>query len=202
MTKERKFTVYMLVTAFLLIAFDQITKLIAMGVPILGIQTPGIRAGEYISVIGTFLQFTYVENAGMAFGITFGAGKIFLSLFSVIASIGLVYLLFKIENYSKWVRLAFAVILAGAAGNLIDRVFYGIIFGTGSGTLFYGNVIDFIIIDIPDINFFGLNYTHWPVFNVADACVTIGVILLLINYKNMPQFEDIKLFRKKNIEKN
>ncbi len=195
MTKERKFTVYILLTAFLLILADQLTKLIAMGIPIFGVQTSGIRPGEYISVIGDFVQLTYVENAGMAFGITFGAGKIFLSLFSIIASVGLVYLLFRIENFSKWVRLAFAIILAGAAGNLIDRVFYGVIFGNGS--LFYGNVIDFIIVDIPDINILGLHYTHWPVFNIADACVTIGVILLIINYKNMPQSDNFKFFKKK-----
>ena len=196
MTKERKYTVYMLITAFVLILIDQVTKLTAMGIPIIGIHTSGVKPGEYISVIGDFLQFTYVENAGMAFGITFGIWKIFLSLFSIIASVGLVWLLFKIENYSKWVRLAFTVILAGATGNLIDRVFYGVIFGTGS--LFYGNVVDFIIIDIPDINIFNLHYTHWPVFNIADACVTIGVFLLLINYKRIPQMDNLKLFSKKN----
>ena len=174
MTKDRKFTIILLVAAAVLVLVDQFTKLAAFGMPMLGINFTGIARGEYISVIGDFLQFTYVENPGMAFGISFA----------------LVWYLFKIEKYSQFMRSAFALILAGAVGNLIDRVFYGILLQ--GRDLFYGNVIDFILVDIPDINIGNFSYSHWPVFNIADACVTIGVILLLINYKNIPQFDDIK----------
>lgn len=190
MNDNRKFTYYILSLSFLLIVFDQVTKLAVYGKSIFGISFEGIRSGEYISIIGDFLQFTYVENPGMAFGISFGAGKIILSLFSVFASIALIWYLFKIENYSKYLRVAFAIILAGAAGNLIDRVFYGLWFQ--GRDLFYGNVVDFIMVDIPDLSFGTIQYSHWPVFNIADACVTIGVILLLFNYKKIPQFEDLK----------
>ena len=190
MTKDRKFTIILLVAAAVLVLVDQFTKLAAFGVPMLGMNFTGIARGEYISVIGDFLQFTYVENPGMAFGISFGAGKILLSLFSVAASIALIWYIFKIEKYSRFMRSAFALILAGAVGNLIDRVFYGILLQ--GRDLFYGNVIDFIMVDIPDINIGDFSYSHWPVFNIADACVTIGVILLLVNYKNIPQFEELK----------
>ncbi len=176
MTKQRKITVWLLVLAFILIAADQLTKLAVAGV--FG-DSFKLTSGEIVEFIGSFVQFTYVENAGMAFGITFGIWKILLSLFSIAASAGLVWLLYKIEKLGFWLKLGFAVILAGAAGNLIDRVFYGIIFEHGS--LFYGNVIDFILVDIPDIDFAGFHYTHWPVFNIADACVTIGVAILIFN---------------------
>ena len=190
MNPNRKYTYYILFTSLILVILDQLTKLAVYGKSIFGISFEGIRSGEYIRVIGDFLQFTYVENPGMAFGISFGAGKILLSLFSVVASVGLIWYLFKIENYSKFLRFAFAIILAGATGNLIDRVFYGLWFQ--GRDLFYGNVVDFIMVDIPDISFGTINYSHWPVFNIADACVTVGVVLLLLNYKKIPQFEDLK----------
>lgn len=175
MTKERKFSIYALILAALLIVIDQVTKIYALN---------NFKPGEYVSVLGDFLQATYVENPGMAFGISFGAGKVILSLFSVLASGGLVWYIFKCEKTKPIVRLALAIVLAGAFGNLIDRVFYGMLFQ--GQPLFIGNVVDFILVDIPDINFLGLNYTHWPVFNIADACVTIGAIMLILNYKFLP----------------
>ncbi|MCL5992150.1 MAG: signal peptidase II, partial [Bacteroidetes bacterium] len=153
----------------------------------------GMGIGESISVIGDFLQITYVENSGMALGITFGTGKIFLSIFSIIASIGLAYYLYKLEGFSMWVRIGVMLIFAGAFGNLIDRVFYGVFFN--ESPLFYGRVVDFIQVDIPDINFWNIHYTHFPVFNVADSCVSVGVVLLLIVHKKIPTFNDV--FKKK-----
>lgn len=185
---------YFYLLSFALIVFDQITKLMVKGFNLFGITHNGMPMGEYIRVIGDLVQFTYIENAGMAFGITFGAGKIFLSLFSIIASSGLVYYLWKLDKFSCWVRLGIAFILAGAVGNLIDRVFYGVIFGTDP--LFFGKVVDFVLVDIPDINILGIYYTHWPVFNVADACVTCGVVLLLIVHNRIPTFKEV--FNKKS----
>ena len=152
----------------------------------------GFSLGNYqnIKIIGDFLQFTYVENEGMAFGISFGAGKIILSLFSIIASIALIWYLYKIRNYSVWVKTGIAFILAGAVGNLIDRVFYGIFFNYAP--LFYGRVIDFVQVDIPDIHWGFIDYTYFPVFNVADSCVTVGVVLLIIFHKKIPTLTMLK----------
>lgn len=148
-----------------------------------------------IQVLGEFIKFVYVENAGMAFGIQFGEFKIILSLFSIFASIVLVIIIIRISHSPFIIQLAFGLILAGAIGNLIDRVFYGVIFGYAP--IFYGRVIDFIQVDIPDINIGNIiNYTHWPVFNVADSCVSIGVVLLIIFNKYIPNFS--VLFKKKS----
>lgn len=176
MTKERKYTLLVFAVAIVLIAFDQITKLFVLKT---------ISPGEYISCIPGFVQFTYVENPGMAFGISFGAGKIILSIFSAIASAALIWYILKIESSSnRLVQMAFGIVLAGAFGNLIDRSLYGILFQHQSFLI--GNVIDFILVNIPDIKIGGINYTHWPVFNIADACVTIGAILLICCYKRIP----------------
>jgi signal peptidase II len=181
--------------ALLLVVLDQGTKLMIKGFHIGSVEHHGMMYGQLINVIGTFVQIVFVENEGMAFGISFGAGKIFLSLFSIIASIALGIYLYKLKEFSVWVRIGIMLIFTGAIGNLIDRVFYGIIFNEGA--MFYGRVVDFIQIDIPDINFLGFHYTHWPVFNVADSCVSCGVVLLLIVHKKIPSFEQV--FKKKDI---
>jgi signal peptidase II len=174
----------LLFIAFLLIVFDQATKIAVKGFSILGFTHDGMFLGESISVIGEFLRFTFVENPGMAFGVEFGSGKIFLTLFSLIASIGLVYYLLKIESAKIQIRIAIMLILAGAFGNFIDRMFYGVLYG--EGPLFYGLVVDFIQIDIPDIQLGQFAYTHWPVFNIADSCVSIGMILILSYNRYLP----------------
>lgn len=195
----------------LLVLLDQATKLAIKGFSIGKFTHSGLQYGELIPVIDDILQITYIENAGMAFGISFGWGKIFLSIFSLVASGAIAYYLYKLcttsnnNNYnnntnknnkntsSNLIKLAVALILAGAFGNAIDRNFYGVLFN--ESPLFYGKVVDFILVDIPDINFLGLNYTHFPVFNVADSCVTCGMILLLALHNHLPEFHD--LFHKK-----
>lgn len=133
----------------------------------------------------------------MAFGIEFGAGKIFLSLFSILASIGLAWLIVKISHKSLGILIGFTLIFAGAVGNLIDRVFYGVLYG--EAPLFYGKVVDFIQVDIPDIEFLG--WTHFPIFNIADSCVTVGVVILLIFHKHLPDIHEI-FPKKSHIEDN
>lgn len=194
MKKPISNTFFFLFALFFVLA-DQAAKLIVKGVDFLGIHIEGMKLGESFEVLGSFLQITYIENEGMAFGISFGAGKIFLSLFSIFASIFLVVFLAKLKNRNNFVRLGISFILAGAAGNLIDRVFYGVIFG--EKPLFYGRVVDFLQVDIPDISIMGINYTHWPIFNVADMCVTVGVIILLVFHNKIPTFSEV--FRKKDI---
>lgn len=180
--------IYFLVST-LLIIFDQSTKLAVKGFNLFGWQHEGMYYGESIPIWGTFLQLTYIENPGMAFGIEFGWGKIFLSLFSIFASIALGYYLYKITFAHKAVKIGISLVFAGAVGNLIDRVFYGVFYGTQP--LFYGHVVDFIQVDIPDINFMGIHYTHFPIFNIADSCVTCGIILLILFHNKLPGINEI-----------
>ncbi len=195
----RKSTKIVFIFVFLLILLDQTTKFLIyeyFKVKHIGNEYYTVSPDRNeISILGEIVKFVYVENAGMAFGIQFGELKIFLSLFSLFASIVLAYVILKIPDYPFAVQFAFGLILAGAIGNLIDRVFYGLIFGYAP--IFYGRVIDFIQVDIPDIRIGNtINYTHWPVFNVADSCVSIGVVLLIIFNKHIPNLNVI--FKKKN----
>lgn len=187
---------YFFILSIILILIDQATKLYFKGFNFLGINHVGLDYGAQVPVIGTFLQWTYIENAGMAFGIEFGWGKIFLSLFSILASLFLAFLLVKIKDSSLPIKLGFTLIFAGAVGNLIDRVFYGVIFG--EAPLFYGRVVDFIQVDIPDIGFLGWQY--FPIFNIADSCVTVGVIFLILFHSKLPDFDNLLPFSKKKEE--
>ena len=187
------------VIAFVLVIFDQITKLTVKGFNFAGIEHKGFEYGEIVPVIGNFLQWTYIENHGMALGISFGWGKIFLSLFSLFASVAIIYYIHKIsDKIPFYVGLALTLILAGAFGNSIDRCFYGVIFGTAP--LFYGGVVDFILVDIPDIHidFLNIHYNYFPVFNIADSCITCGVILLMFCYNKIPDLsETFPILKKK-----
>jgi len=183
----------LLVTFFIVIA-DQISKLAVKGftIPILNLKVNGMYYGESIEIFGDFLKLTFVENPGMAFGIDFGvSSKLFLSLFSVFAAIGILIFLFKVRNEKLLFRLGLSLILAGAIGNLIDRVFYGVIFGYAP--LFYGRVVDFLNVDFFDINLFGYSLDRWPIFNIADASVTIGVIILLFFHEKLSVNSDKNL---------
>jgi len=167
------------------VILDQITKLVVKGFsfPILGLKMEGLNLGERHDVIGSFFRITFVENPGMAFGIDFGiSSKLFLSVFSIFASFGIVYYLYKVREDGKMLKISLALILGGAVGNLIDRVFYGVFYGYAP--LFYGKVVDFIDLDFFDINFLGLSYDRWPIFNIADMSVSIGVILLILFSKS------------------
>ena len=84
-----------------------------------------MRYGESIPVVGDWLKITYIENPNMAFGLDLG-GKLFLVIFSLLASIGIVYYLYRHRNAKLLLRLSLAMILAGALGNLVDRTFYGV----------------------------------------------------------------------------
>ena len=168
---------------------DQISKLMVKGIniPALGISIHGFPIGSSRPIFGDFLRLTYIENPGMAFGIDIG-GKLFFSIFSILASIGIFYYLYKARNENVAFRLALAMILGGAVGNLIDRVFYGVIFN--EGPIFYGRVVDFIDADFFNINIFGYHLSRWPVFNVADASVTCGVILMIFSHRKPAAEQD------------
>lgn len=181
---------------FAVVLVDQVTKLFVKGfsIPFLGIDYDGMYLGQMIPVWGDFFRFTFVENPGMAFGYDPGSSfKLIISIFSLVASIGLVFYLFAIRNKSLSLRIAIALILGGAIGNLIDRTFYGVIFDYAP--LFYGKVVDFFDFDFFNFTLFGRSYDRWPVFNIADAAVTIGVLILVLFYKKH-QDEDEKVENK------
>jgi signal peptidase II len=116
-----------------------------------------ILYGDSISIIGDLLRFTYIKNPGMAFGIQVG-NRIIFTVFALIACIVILIYLFRLKPENFWARFALASILGGAIGNLFDRIIYK-------------EVIDFIDIRI----------IRWPVFNVADIAVTLGMILLIVH---------------------
>lgn len=190
----KKYTTLLFTVSILLILFDQITKVLVKGMDAFGIYIEGFGYGEKVEVIGRFFQFTFVENPGMAFSIEFGAAKIFLSLFSVIASILLIFYIKNIGPKPLGYQISIMLIFAGATGNMIDRVFYGVFYDYAP--LFYGKVVDFILVDIPDISFFGKYYDYFPVFNIADSCVSVGIVLLLFYNKHIPNLSE--LFPRKN----
>ncbi|MBN2366391.1 MAG: signal peptidase II [Calditrichaeota bacterium] len=129
-----------------------------------------------VPVLGDFFRLTYVENPGIAFGLRI-ENKLIFTLLSILAIIIIFYYLFAMKDH-KVLRIAFAFILGGALGNLIDR-------------FLYGRVVDFLDFQFFDIripqfkilffDFSGYSMDRWPVFNVADIAVTVGMIIILIN---------------------
>ncbi len=167
----------------LIVIADQITKFLIKGIeiPFLGIAIQGMFLGQSKPVLGDFLRITFIENPGMAFGIEFG-GKIFLTLFSIAASIGILIYLYMMRNEKLLFRLSLAFILGGAIGNLIDRTFYGVLYGEGA--LFYGKVVDFIDVDFINISLGSFHLSRFWIFNVADSAVTIGVLIMFLFHRS------------------
>jgi len=172
---------------------DQISKFYIKGIsiPFLNFKFDGMYLGESISVIGDFFRITFTENPGMAFGFDPGSEfKLFISIFSLVASIALLVYLFSVRNKSLSLKIAIALILGGAIGNVIDRMFYGLIYDYAP--LFYGKVVDFFDFNFFNFSIFGRSYDRWPIFNIADAAVSIGVLILLFFYKHH-EAEDKKI---------
>jgi len=177
--------------------------------------------GEEHNVIGTWFRLHFVENEGMAWGLKFGGGlgKILLTLFRLIAVIlGTFYLrqIIKKKYHTGFIICA-SLIYAGAFGNLIDSMFYGLIFsnsnpftvatlfpaGGGYASFFHGQVVDMLYFPIihttypswfPIKSWRGEEFEFFsPVFNLADSSISIGVIALLIWQKKFfPKKEIIK----------
>ena len=159
---------YGAMTAIILgtLLLDQVSKYI--------IKT-NMHLGQSIPVLGNFFRITYVENPGMAFGVRIQNGTLFSTL-SIIAALLVFYYLFRLRKGGWVLQSALSLIAAGAIGNLLDR-------------FLYGKVVDFLDFEFFDIsipafrifgfNFSGYNMTRWPVFNVADSAVTIGMMLLI-----------------------
>ncbi|WP_037318668.1 lipoprotein signal peptidase [Salegentibacter sp. Hel_I_6] len=171
--------------------------------------------GEEVPVFDWF-RILFVENEGMAWGTKIPGeyGKLILTLFRLVAIVGIGYWLWDSvrKNGSRILITAIALIFAGAFGNIIDSVFYGIIFNDsygqvaefmpaqgGYGTLFHGKVVDMLYFplwqgNLPEwIPFWGGNYFTFfePVFNIADTAISAGVILLLLfNKRAFPKEEE------------
>lgn len=165
------------ITLFVVIA-DQVTKLLIKGIkiPSLGINFAGMPYGSSKPLIGDIVRLTFIENPGMAFGIDVGP-KMFLTIFTIVASLFIFFYIYKHRNDGFLIRLSLALILAGAVGNLIDRTFYGVIFNYAP--LFNGKVVDFVQVEFWDFTIFGRTYTTWPIWNIADASVSAGFLIIL-----------------------
>lgn len=169
--------------------------------------------GEEINIIGSWFRLHFIENEGMAFGMKLSQaaiGKLILTLFRLIAVCFGFYLLKKTveKKYTNGAIICGSLILAGALGNLLDSVFYGkiftessfhlgkmVAFGKGYGNLFHGRVVDMLYFPIVDtvlpnwVPFLGgKNFVFFePVFNIADAAISIGVITLMVFQKKFIQ---------------
>jgi len=168
----------------IIVIVDQLTKLKVKGIkiPFLNLNIEGMTLGSSKEVFGNFFKITFIENPGMAFGIELG-GKLTLSIFTLLATFLIIYFIFKNRNESFYLRLSLAFILGGAVGNLIDRLFYGVMYGYAP--LFYGKVVDFFHFNIPEFNLFGKSFYSWPIFNVADISVTAGFLMILLGYNKI-----------------
>ncbi|MDH3282645.1 MAG: signal peptidase II [Gammaproteobacteria bacterium] len=138
----------------LVVVLDQITKVIAVS---------ALLGRPPVVVIPELFDFSLVYNSGAAFGFLSGAGgwqNMFFVVVAAVVSIVIVAMLRRLEPSERQSALAFALILGGALGNLIDRIRFGY-------------VIDFV-------HWFYRDW-HWPHFNVADSAITVGVVLLLLD---------------------
>ncbi|MBE5321835.1 lipoprotein signal peptidase [Pedobacter sp. MR2016-19] len=157
--------------------------------------------GQEFHIIGKWFIIHFTENNGMAFGMEFGGefGKLALSLFRIAAVAGIGYGLHYLikHKYHRGLILNVALIFSGALGNIIDSVFYGKIYGYESW--FHGRVVDMFYFPIAEGHFpswlpiwGGEEFVFFrPVFNLADAAISVGVILILIFQKNYFK-EDVK----------
>mgnify|MGYP002629355685 CR=1 FL=1 len=171
--------------------------------------------GEDVVVFDWF-RIHFIENNGMAWGAEFGGktGKLFLTIFRLFAITGIGFWLYTSikKNAHNVLIVAVSLIFAGAMGNIIDSVFYGVIFNTPGGhkiatlfsekpygTLFFGKVVDMLYFPIWSGNlptwlpiWGGKPFTFFnAIFNVADTAISTGVgILILFNKKAFPKVEE------------
>lgn len=151
--------------------------------------------GEQVQIFSWF-KIVFVENNGMAFGMEI-IGKLFLTLFRIIAVGGLSYFIYTLikKQFRTGFILTVALLTAGAAGNIFDSLFYGILFSDSYGQiatflppeggyapLFYGKVVDMLYFPLIK-NSAGETLFFSPVFNIADSAITIAVGIILIFFR-------------------
>jgi len=185
------------ILVFLILVLDQAFKI--------WVKTT-MTLGQEIPVLGNWFVLHFTENEGMAFGLTFGGayGKLILSLFRIIAAGIIGYYIWSLDRRgaSQGLMICFALIMAGALGNIFDSAFYGMIFNDSSyhhpavlfppeggyASFLHGRVVDmlyFPVIDtvmpqwVPLIG--GERFEFFrPVFNIADTSISTGVIALIV----------------------
>lgn len=158
----------LLVISLLVILLDQLSKRVVVYY---------FQMGESTAVLGNFFRFTYILNPGGVFGSKLGSQN-FYTIISVLALIVTSWFFFKTKSSETWLRIGLCMVLGGAVGNLIDR-------------LRFGEVVDFLDFDFFDIslpplkilffNFPGFHLDRWPVFNLADSFVLIGIVLIIVH---------------------
>ncbi len=173
---------------------------------------------ESIGVAGDWFYIHFIENPGMAFGFEFGGemGKLFLSVFRIVAIGFIAYYLRNLikQRAHSGLIICVSLVLAGAAGNIIDSAFYGLIFsesprfspelavflpeGGGYASFLHGKVVDmlyFPLIDgywpdwVPGLGGDRFQFFR-PVFNVADSAISVGMALIFINQKRFFKADD------------
>lgn len=189
-----------LILILLILVIDQVIKIY--------VKTH-FAIGDDVKVLGLdWFRIHFLENKGMAFGMSFGntIGKFLLTLIRLVLSVAIFIYMNKLikRGEKKIIIYSFALIFAGAVGNIIDCLFYGIIFNESTvfaaATMFpaEGGYAPFLFGRVVDMFYFPLIDTTWPdwipfvggnnfrffnaIFNFADASITIGVVLLLVSY--------------------
>lgn len=202
-----------LILIFILLVIDQVIKI--------EVKT-SMCLHESIPITNWF-EITFIENKGMAYGMTF-INKIVLTLFRIVVVTFISIYIYK--EIKKKVRTGYIVclslIVAGAAGNIFDSLFYGLIFseslpytistfvpfGEGYAPLLQGRVVDMFYFPIIDTNlpdwlpFWGGNHFVFfsPIFNFADACISVGVVLLFLFYRK--ELSTISFSKNENDKRN
>lgn len=175
---------------FGIIVLDQVIKLLVYY---------NMDLGQEIPVLDHWFKIHYTVNPGMAFGLEIGSefGKFALTTFRLIAMVGIGYYLFTLirKKVPAGLSWCIALILGGAVGNVIDSTFYGVLLDGNAPSSaptpwFHGQVIDMFYIDIWEgrvaewVPLFGGDYLSlWPIFNIADASIFVGVSIILIFQK-------------------
>ena len=170
-----------------IVLLDQVSKLMVH---------LNMNLGEEILVLGNWFRLHYVLNPGIAFGIEFDFiyGKLILSIFRILAAVGIAYYLYYLSQRQghKILLTSLALILAGATGNVIDSTFYGVILDNAPlnavSPWFHGQVIDMLYFPLIEgtfpnwVPFWGDQTFQFfrPVFNIADASIFVGVTFILV----------------------
>lgn len=151
--------------------------------------------GESIHVFDWF-QIYFIENNGMAFGMEI-VGKLYLTIFRILAVAGLAWFIFNLikKGARQGFVLSVSLLLAGAAGNIFDSVFYGVIFSDswgrvaeflpvegGYASLFHGKVVDMLYFPLIK-NAAGETLFFSPVFNIADSAITVSAAIILLFFR-------------------
>jgi len=169
----------LLILGIVLVVIDQVIKVL--------VKT-NMSIGEHFSVIGDWFQILFIENKGMAFGMSFGGvvGKYFLTVFRIVLFGVLCWWISRLLKREKpvptGVLVGLTLITAGAFGNIIDCMFYGLIWDYAP--LMQGKVVDMFYFPLwtwPDwVPLVGGDIFFEPVFNFADSCVTVGALYLIL----------------------